>query len=418
MQRVILHVDMDAFFASVEQRDDPVLRGKPVLVGGSAGRGVVTAASYEARRFGCRSAMPMAQALRLCPQAVCVKGRHGVYGEVSRQVMEVLAGISPDVQKVSVDEAYVDCTGVTRLWGDGPAIAQLVRSRVREAVDLPCSVGIGPNKFLAKVASDLAKPDGWREITAQAAAATLAPLPVTVLRGVGPAAAERLAKLRVRTVADYLATDLGMLRRAFGEQAEVWARMAVGHDDRPVAVRGEAAKSIGKEQTFSEDVGDPERLRATLLAQCEAVARHLRADGLRARTVTIKVRLADFSTFTRSRTMDEPADTTERIWRTAAELLEEWVAANPAPATDATGARGVRGHTRALRLLGVSLHELTDQAQLGLFDQPDAERLEKVDRVADAIAERFGKEAIGRARAIGGGRKHKRPGGGPGRVEG
>jgi DNA polymerase-4 len=401
--RVILHVDMDAFFASVEQRDDPSLRGKPVLVGGTSGRGVVTAASYEARKFGCRSAMPMAQAMRLCPQALVVKGRHGVYSAVSRQVMTILESFSPDVQPVSIDEAYLDCSGVLRHhatgqpdadgFGAGHRIAEQIRRRVRAELGLTCSVGVAGNKFVAKVASDLNKPDGLCVIRPEEARDVLGPLPIGVLRGVGPHAAEKFIALGIRTVAqlrDADAARLLSLSAQFGDQLDAWQRMCHGHDDRRVHA-GEAQKSIGKEQTFRQDDGDMGRLLAVLMKQAEHVCRELREARLLCRTVTIKIRTGDFVTVTRSCTLDRPASSVADVFPVAERLLREWGAGNRVPG----------GGVLPLRLLGISLHQLTDQQQLDLFAAKADERHDKLDAVSDAIVAKFGSGAISRLRSLG-----------------
>lgn len=397
---------MDAFYAAVEQRDDPALRGKPVLVGGTGRRGVVTTASYEARAFGCRSAMPMAQARRLCPGAIVVPGRMRVYAEVSRQVRAILDRFSPDVQPISIDEAFVEATGVRHLLGPPDAIARAIRAAIREELWLPASVGIGPNKFLAKVASDRAKPDGLYEFPADPGAieALLAPMPVSVIFGIGPKAADRLREIGIRTIADLRAAGEGPLVPRFGrDAAALWLRLARGLDDRPV--RSSApARSIGKERTFGEDVGDRDTLRAFLLDHVEHVTRTLREEGLVARRVTIKCRTGDFQTFTRAATLERAADDTAAIWSVAAALLDRWLAERRPP----------------LRLLGVSLHDLTGDRQLDLFGPlqgvaapaaaaPDSRQAAAasagaprpgVDAATDAIVTRFGSRAITRAGAL------------------
>lgn len=379
--RTILHVDMDAFYAAVEQRDDPSLRGLPILVGGRGKRGVVMTASYEARVFGCRSAMPTAQALRLCPHAVVVPMRMEAYAAASRRVREVLETFSPDIEPISIDEAYVDLTHVPPWRERGVEAARRIRAAIRERTHLTASVGISVNKFLAKVASDSCKPDGLKELPAEAAAAALAPMSVAVLWGVGPKTAARLERFGIRTVADLLDAHEPTLTAEFGPDTTAhWKRMAIGADDRALHV-DRANKSIGKERTFGDDIADAGRLRAILLDEVEQAARSLRADRLLSGTVVVKLRRPDFRTYTRSRTLETPTDSTAELLEAVRELFDEFFAAHPGP----------------LRLLGVSLQGLTDQAQAELFSPPDRARAEKMDAVSDAIAARFGRRAIRRA---------------------
>ena len=370
--RVIAHVDMDAFFASVEQRDNPALRGKPVLIGGSSKRGVVSAASYEARKFGCRSAMPTAQALRLCPQAIVVKGQHGRYSEVSKQVFEVVRSFTPDVQPISVDEAFFDLTNIMHLHAKGwdrerawerdsaidamKSLGRRMKQAIRDAVDLPASIGISGNKFLAKLCSDLSKPDGLKILRPQDAERELLPLPVGVIFGVGPKAQERLRQLGIKTIAEMRAFGEDRLVSRFGEHAREWFQLARGEDHRPLRM-GREQKSIGKERTFFDNIDEPEELRALLLSFVEDVSRSLREDGLKAKGVTLKLRLGDFSTFTRSRALTEATDSTKELWAAAWSLLQEWI----------------QQRKGALRLMGVSLHGLTSQTQMGLFEAASEE---------------------------------------------
>lgn len=391
--RIIMHVDMDAFFASVEQRDNPALRGKPVLVGGSSRRGVVAAASYESRKFGCRSAMPMAQALRLCPQAIVVKGGYGKYSEASKLVFEVLRSFTPDVQPISVDEAFMDMTGAMHIyakkWGSDvlPRVGEEIRRKIRERVDLPASVGISGNKFLAKLSSDLAKPDGMKILDPREAERLLAPLSVGSIYGLGPKTQSRLQQLQIRTIEDLRAFGEERLVSRFGEQARDWLKLARGEDNRPVRLEREQ-KSIGKERTFFDNIGDPDELRALLLDFTEEVARSLREDKLTCRGITLKVRLGDFSTFTRSATLGRPTDSTKVIWAAASDLLSKWIAERQG----------------SLRLMGISLHGLSSEEQLGLFQSVPAEAMEnnreqkqeKVDKATDAIVQKFGRGAIKR----------------------
>ena len=398
--RIIMHVDMDAFFASVEQRDKPALRGKPVLVGGSSRRGVVAAASYESRKFGCRSAMPMAQALRLCPNAIVVKGNYGKYSAASKAVFEVLRSFTPDVQPISVDEAFMEMTGALHIyekqWGISglsvlERIGRAIKQRIREAVDLPASVGISGNKFLAKLSSDLSKPDGLKILDPRAAETELAFMPVGVIYGLGPKTQDRLRQIEIKTIADLRAFGEERLVSRFGEQARDWLRLSRGEDHRPVRLEREQ-KSIGKERTFFDNIADPDELRTVLLGFTEEVARSLREDGLTCRGVTLKLRLGDFSTFTRSATLDAPTDSTKAIWAVASDLLAKWL----------NERRG------ALRLMGVSLHGLSGEEQLDLFASVPARDIEtrssgkqkKVDKATDAIIEKFGRGSIKRGGSL------------------
>jgi nucleotidyltransferase/DNA polymerase involved in DNA repair len=381
--RTILHVDMDAFFASVEQRDHPELRGKPVLVGGSGPRGVVAAASYEARVFGCRSAMPSAVAKRLCPHAVFVKGSFEQYKEDSRRVMEILGSFSPLVQPVSIDEAFVDVSGSTGLFGSGVAIGQEIRRRVKSELLLTCSVGVAPNKFLAKLASDLNKPDGLAVISMDTVRTTLDPLPVSRLWGVGPAAEKSLHRLGVRTIRDLHALPKEVLRSRFDDFGEHLWHLARGLDDRAVHTDREA-KSISHEHTFAQDLEDADAVRAVLADEAEQVARRLRKHARFARTVTVKIRFGDFETVTRSATLEAATDRTDTIAAAARSLFDHWAKS-----------------FRPVRLIGVGVSNLSDSAgQSGLFDNDNADRKRAVDQAADAIAAKFGKRAVQRASSI------------------
>jgi DNA polymerase-4 len=380
-----LHVDMDAFFAAVEQRDNPALRGKPVLVGG-AERGVVTTASYEARPFGCKSGMPMREAMRLCPHAVVVKPNFQAYSAAGAAVREILRRFSPDITPLGLDEAFVDLTRVANWSGldRGREAAVRIRAAVLAELSLTASVGVAPNRFLAKVGSDHAKPDGVLVIPLEEAPARLAPMSVGVLRGVGKVTRDQLEHFGVRTVADLLATPEEALLARFGEIARSWRRLAVGEDSEHSHEPREHQRSIGKEHTFAEDIGDAARLRSILLTEVESVARSLRAEGLLCRTLTLKLRDPDFQTHTRSHTLNEPTDRTDDLWAAAQQLLDAWITS-------------CGGRPRKLRLLGVSLKELGTQKQLGLFEAPREKQSAKLDAVADAINAKFGKNSIRRA---------------------
>jgi DNA polymerase-4 len=381
--RTILHVDLDAFFASVEQLDDPALRARPVLVGGTGNRGVVAAASYEARAFGCRSAMPMATARRLCPHAVVVRGRHERYRELSTQVFTVLERFTPLVQPVSIDEAFLDCTGSLPLFGPGCVIGERIRAEVRAQTGLTCSVGVAPNKFLSKLASDLRKPDALVELTPEGFQAVLDPLPVSKIWGVGPAAEASLARLGVRTIADLRAMPPEVLRERFGDFGAHIHDLAHGVDERPVHTDRQA-KSISHEQTFAQNLSDPDDVRAVLADQAEQTARRLRRAARFAQSVSVKIRFGDFETITRATSIDA-TDRTDVIVAAARGVFDAWAARS----------------FRPVRLIGCALADLTDAgAPDGLFDRADAEKRRAVDAAADAIAARFGKRAVVRASTL------------------
>ncbi|MGP1273128.1 MAG: DNA polymerase IV [Phycisphaerales bacterium] len=385
--RAILHADMDAFFASVEQRDNPALRGRPVLVGGAGKRGVVAAASYEARAFGCRSAMPVAVALRLCPDAVVVGGGFDKYKEASRAVFEIFESVTPLIQPLSIDEAFLDVTGSVRAVGEPVEIAKLIRRRVLDETRLTVSVGVAPNKFLAKLASDMDKPDGLTVIPAGRAQDILDPLPVSRIFGVGGAAERKLARLGARTIRDLRLLPVSVVAQQLGSFGERIHQLAHGIDDRPVTP-DRTARSVGHEQTFGEDLTNPDDVRAVLLGQAEQVGRRLRAKGRRARTVTVKIRFGDFQTITRAETLGRATDDTQAIYALARSLFDAWAASG----------------FRPVRLIGVSTSQLTDAAepdQPGLFDDPSVhEKRRGVDAAFDAISAKFGPRAITRAGAL------------------
>ena len=382
--RLILHLDMDAFFAAVEQMDHPELRGKPLLVGGDGPRSVVCTASYEARPFGCRSAQPMAVAKRMCPEAIVVPVRHARYREVSRQVFEVLDAFSPVVEPLSIDEAFLEVTGMERLLGPPLELGTALKRKIREKTGIVGSVGIAPNKFLAKLASDMNKPDGLKVIRAQEAEAVLSPMPVTKMWGVGPATAERLERFGMRTIGDLRRAAAADLKLAVGDEADRYLRLAQGLDDRPV-VPDRAAKSIGHEQTFEVDVADAAHVRSVLFEQVEQVARRVRMHSFYARTITLKIRYGQFETITRSATLDEPTDSTDLLWKTTAGIFDRWVASG----------------FRPVRLIGMHVSGLGHQrGQLGLFTQEDQGKRAKLDQVTDKIARKFGDGSIKRGGSI------------------
>ena len=380
--RTILHVDLDAFFAAVEQRDHPELRGKPVAVGmgGTGDRGVVSAASYEARKFGVHSAMPIRTAKRLCPDCIFVPVNGALYQRVSREVMAILRRFTPLVEPISIDEAFLDVTASRALFGDGATIARRIKDAIRDEVRLTASVGVAATKLVAKIGSDLRKPDGLVVVPPGEEAAFLAPLPISRLWGVGPQTAAALRDFGVATIGDLAAMDRAALVRRFGKHGATLVDRAHGLDGDPVD-DPDAAKTIGHETTFDLDTSDPDVLERTLLALSEGVSGRLRSAGVKAGTVTVKVRDSGFNTVTRQRTLPEPTDLTEPIWRAAVELAR--------PET--------RG--KKIRLLGVTASHLGEREQLGLFETLDPRRRLAVE-AADEVRRRFGPRAVTRARLL------------------
>ncbi len=375
---------MDAFYASVEQLDAPELRGKPVLVGSDRPRGVVAAASYEARKFGCRSAQPTAVALRHCPEAIVVRPRMARYVEFSDRVFAILEQASPLVEPLSIDEAFVELTGTERLQGTAEEVGRRLKERVREDTGLTASVGIAPNKFLAKLASDLRKPDGFVVVAEGDVDAFLLPLPVERLWGVGPKTAARLHELGFRTVADLRAWPEDRLAARFGEAGAHFFRLCRGIDGRPV-VPAREAKQHGQECTFEEDIGDPAEVRAVLREHVEEVARRLRRHGIRARGVSLKIRYGKFETISRSAVLDAATDVTADLQRCAAGIFDHWAADAFQP----------------VRLIGMSAtHIETGPEQALLFPDGEEERQKRLDAALDEVRSRFGAATLRRGRGF------------------
>jgi DNA polymerase-4 len=368
---------MDAFFASVEVLDDPTLRGEPVIVGGTPqGRGVVAACSYEARRFGVHSAMPAGRALRLCPDGVFLRPRMARYLEISERIFGVFHRYTPLVEPLSIDEAFLDVVGCERLFGPAETVGRAIKVAIRDEIGLAASVGVAPNKFLAKLASGLEKPDGFVVMTTDDAPARLAALPVGMLWGVGKVTERRLERLGVRLVADLLRLPRARLVAELGELADHLLQLAVGRDDRPV-VPDHEAKSIGNETTFAQDIDDEETLREVLDHLVEKVAWRLRKNGLVARTVTLKARYADFTTHTRARSLPRSTDATVVLRDAARELLAIRL-----------GRAG-----RPLRLIGITASQFergVGAGQAELFGDRDGARHQELDRILDRVNERFG----------------------------
>jgi DNA polymerase IV len=391
--RTILHVDMDAFYASVEERDRPELKGKPLIVGGTGGRGVVAAASYAVRCFGVHSAMPMAEALRRCPDAICVPPRMARYQEVSAQVFEIFHDFTPLVEGLSLDEAFLDVTASLRLLGDGIAIATAVRRRIREATGLTASVGLGPNKLLAKIASDLNKPDGLCRIGSDNVHAILDHLPVQKLFGVGQKSLPGVQAAGIHTFGDLRHATDAALWRAFGKHGKAMRDRAAGVDDRPVEPNREE-KSISAEETFAVDIRGAAELERQLTQLADRAAARLRAHALAAGLVTIKVRRGDFTTYTRQRPVLPPTQVTAVIGGVAQSLLKDWLRSQP--------------HA-AVRLLGVGVGDLQIQRQADLFAGVAPQS--RLDATVDGIRGRFGKSLLTRAsllpRTPSGGSRHR-----------
>jgi DNA polymerase IV len=380
--RAVLHVDMDAFYASVEQHDDPALAGRPVIVGWSGGRGVVAAASYEVRRFGVHSAMPMRTALRLCPEALCVRPRMQRYQEVSAVVFGVFREITPLVQGLSLDEAFLDVTASQQLLGSGVGIARRIKSRIRELTGLHASVGVAPNKLVAKIASDLEKPDGLTEVTQERVREVLDPLSVRRLPGLGRKTGARVEAAGIHTLGELRGAPDAILWPIFGRYCAWIRERASGVDERPVLPDMED-KSLSAEDTFEEDIADPRLLQRQLARLADLAGSRLRGRGLVAGCIGVKIRRDDFSTFTRQRAVAPPTGEGRAIGGVAAELLTRWLAANP---------------DTKLRLLGVVLTELTPAAQLGLFEDPCHGT--RVDAALDEVRGRFGSHALRRGNTI------------------
>lgn len=372
----ILHVDLDAFFASVELLDRPDLRGRPVIVGGREGRSVVTTATYEARAYGVGSAMPMARALQLCPSAIVLPPRHELYREYSARVMAIFDEITPHVERLSIDEAFLDVTGARRLLGSPVTIAQLIRQRVEDETGLTCSVGAAATKFVAKLASGMSKPDGLLVVPPGQTQEFLRPLPIRALAGVGGKTEEALSRLGLRTVADVADVPFAALRSAVGEaHAARLHELANGRDPRVVETE-RVEKSVGHEITFHEDVTDPGVLERELLRLSDRVGARLRAADVTAGGVALKLRYSDFTTLSRSRRLPEATNVARRIYESSRELFRE-----------------LQIGTRPVRLIGVRAERLSDDApSLSLWDPDDEWR--DAESTVDALRGRFGVDAV------------------------
>jgi DNA polymerase-4 len=380
--RKIIHVDMDAFYASVEQLDNPDLIGKPVIVGGDPKqRGVVSAASYEVRKYGVHSAMPMSQAIRLCPDAIVLPVRMERYAEFSQQIHAIFQQFTPQIEPISLDEAFLDVTGSVQLFGRAEKIGRTIKGQIREKLGLVASVGIAPNKFLAKLASDLNKPDGFVVITEENKQQILDSLPVSRIWGVGKVTEKALKSQKIHTIKQLRDTPTDILHGIFGDQKTHILRLAKGIDNRDVESSREA-RNISSEQTFATDIADKGILLDVLLHQVENVAQRLRMNDLEARTITLKLRYNDFRTVTRSGTFDQPTNTTETLWQEAQKIFLKWHKKSSGP----------------LRLLGfgVSGLHMAGSSQNQLFPDPEREKQKRLDEAFDKIRNKFGQDALKR----------------------
>jgi len=392
-QKIFLHVDMDAFFASVEQHDHPELRGKPVVVGAPPDqRGVVAAASYEARKYGIHSAMPSRTAAQKCPDAIFVRGNMGRYKEVSREIMRIFESYTPLVQPLSIDEAFLDVTGAQRLFGDGQTIAEKIRCDIREQTGLTASVGIAPNMFLAKLASDMDKPDGITLVPFEQEAIEqfLAPLPIGRMWGVGKVTQKKLLSLGLQTIGKLQQCDFKILEKAIGQHAATgFSRLAHGIDERGIVLETKD-KSISNETTFKEDATDREIIESTYKQLIDKVGGRVRKAGFFATTVHLKIRWSDFSTITRQTRLSIPCQDDTTLRETGMALLDEHLCNRP------------------VRLIGFGVSSLTETdepqtAQLNLFDAPDAalhKKRTRLSRAADGIKQKFGDQSLQRGSAM------------------
>lgn len=376
--RLIAHVDMDAFYASVEQHDDSGLKGQPVIVGGTGNRSVVSAASYEARRFGVRSAMPMYEARQRCPGGVYLPVRMSRYKEVSADVFQVFAEYTPVIQGLSLDEAFLDLSGALGCE-DPPALGRDIKRRIRERTGLTASVGLAPNKLIAKIASERNKPDGLLYVQEDEIQATLDPLPVTALWGIGPRTRDALAKSRIQYVRDLRFAPEAMLKALFGNQALHYRALAEGRDDRPVDGSG-GERSVSQETTFEKDLREMRDLEPVLRALTEDLCRILRKNALKPRTLVVKLRETDFSRHTRQRRYAPADHSFDTLYPIARELLARWLQEHP---------------RRALRLLGVGARDFDEDEQMTLFDE-DRARRQRLEATADAVRDRFGTDSLRR----------------------
>jgi len=373
---------MDVFYASVEQLDNPELKDKPVIVGGSAKqRGVVAAASYEVRKYGVHSAMPTAQAMRLCPHAILLPVRMARYAEISKQIHKIFYDYTPEIEPISLDEAFLDVTASIQLFGSAERIGKEIKARIKQELGLTASVGLAPNKFLAKLASDMEKPDGFVVITEQNKQHILDPLPVSRIWGIGKVTTQLFNSKGFHTIGQLRKTPLPVLKNILGNQAQEILKLAQGIDNREVESSREA-KSISAEETFADDIIDEETLLNVLFHQVEQVSHRLRADGLEGKTITLKIRYKDFTTITRSHTMSEFTNTTKLLQESATAVFEEWYKKSAAK----------------IRLLGFGVSNLQAEGsgQQLLFSDPNNKKQKNIDAIFDKIRDKYGDDALTR----------------------
>ncbi len=378
----ILHIDMDAFYASVEEKDDPSLKGKPVIVGGKARRGVVSAASYAARKFGVHSAMPMMRAMNLCPHAIVVSPRMDRYSEISAQIFSIFHRFTPLVEGLSIDEAFLDVGASESLFGDGETIARRIKKEIKDELDLPASAGVAPNKFIAKIASDVGKPDGLLVVKKEDVAQFLGPLPIERMWGVGPKTAPKIHALGLHTFGDIARAEAHVLQELIGTWGVEIRALARGEDFREVNP-GREAKSISAESTYEHDLLGRDAIESTLLAHAAKIAQRLLAEHFEARTITVKLKYGDFSLVTRRITTDDPMSDTTSIYAAACALLDKC------------------DLRRGVRLTGVGVSNLDERGGMrGLFVDPRAKKFEKLEEVVAKAEARFGSGALERARLV------------------
>lgn len=383
---MILHIDMDAFYAAVELRDNPALVGKPVVVGGSPkGRGVISAASYEARKFGIFSAMSAAQAIRNCPNAVFIKPRMDHYARISKQIREIFFRFTSLVEPLSLDEAFLDVSGCVKLFGDAPSIAVQIKHLIKTELGLTASAGVAPNKYLAKVASDLEKPDGLVIVEPDRILEFLDPLEISRVWGIGPKTAEKFGRFGVETIGQLRQLPMSTLKDTFGVNSDHFWRLSRGLDTRSV-VPDRIAKSVSHETTFARDIESDETLEAWLHELTDQVARRLRRHSIFGKTIQMKLRYANFDTITRSITIGQPTHTTEVLWEAARGLLQ----------------KAREENHRSVRLLGMGVSNLTreEKVQQSLFDQDEQVRANRMDEAVDSIRDRLGNSAVQRGSSL------------------